>query len=108
MFHCDKRLPCTLPQIRFFHERTKHIEIDCHVVRNAYKEGLIDLFYVRSSEQLADVFTKGASSACFFFLNFQAGSGVACPQSACGGADEIGSAGAAMFEQKQNGVAAHR
>ncbi|KAL0389721.1 UNVERIFIED_CONTAM: Retrovirus-related Pol polyprotein from transposon RE2 [Sesamum calycinum] len=53
-------------------------------------------------------FHKGASSACFFFLNFQAGSGVACPQSRCGGADEIGSAGAAMFEQKQNGVAAHR
>ena len=44
-----------------FHERSKHIEVDFHVVRNRIIDGTLKTlktFYVSTKNQLADVFTK--------------------------------------------------
>ena len=41
-----------------FHARTKHIEVHYHFVRERVLDGNIDLTYVRTDEQVADIFTK--------------------------------------------------
>ena len=41
-----------------FHERTKHIEVDCHFIRENIASGCMTISFVNSNDQLADFFTK--------------------------------------------------
>jgi hypothetical protein len=40
------------------HRRTKHIDIRCHFLRDHQRREDVEIAYVSTKEQLADIFTK--------------------------------------------------
>ncbi|XP_017184174.1 uncharacterized mitochondrial protein AtMg00810-like [Malus domestica] len=67
LLHCDNISAMALATNPVFHSKSKHIEIDCHFVRERVQRGTILLQFVNSADQYADVFTKGLCSPQFRF-----------------------------------------
>ena len=50
------------------HDKTKHVEIDKHLIKEKLKSGLICMPFMSTNEQLANIFTKGLPKEAFKLL----------------------------------------
>ena len=63
--YCDNKSAISIAHNPVQHDRTKHIEIDRHFIKEKLESGLICTPYVPTRHQLADVLTKGLSGDVF-------------------------------------------
>lgn len=65
---CDNMSTINLAKNPVHHSRTKHIEMIHHFIRDHVARGDIELNYVESKSNLADIFTKPLSEKEFSHL----------------------------------------
>lgn len=56
--YCDNNSTIKLSKNPVLHGRSKHIHVRFHFLRDLCKEGVLDLVYCNTAEQVADVMTK--------------------------------------------------
>ncbi len=70
---CDNQSAIRLAKNPEFHQRTKHVDIKYHFIREQYENGVIDLQYVGTENQLADILTKPLETKRFQYLRQKIG-----------------------------------
>ncbi|GKE16496.1 ribonuclease H-like domain-containing protein, partial [Tanacetum coccineum] len=77
LVYCDNVSAVYLSCNPVQHQRTNHIEIDIHFVRDLVAAGQVRVLHVPSRYLFADIFTKGSPSA--LFEEFRSSLSVRCP-----------------------------
>jgi hypothetical protein len=68
--YCDNISAVYMSSNPVQHRRTKHIEIDIHLVREKVALGQVRVLHVPTTAQFADIFTKGLPTSSFTDIRF--------------------------------------
>ncbi|CAL1399701.1 unnamed protein product [Linum trigynum] len=67
--YVDNTSAIQIAQNPVLHDRTKHIEVHLHYIRDLVRDGILRLFHIRSEDQIADLLTKSFSASRHFYLS---------------------------------------
>lgn len=62
---CDNKATIALAHNSVQHDRTKHVEVDRHFIKEKLEAKIIQIPFVKTEDQLADILTKAVSSRIF-------------------------------------------
>ena len=65
--YCDNKATIAIANNPVQHDRTKHVEVDRHFIKQKLDEKVVIFPFVKSEDQLEDILTKTVSSKVFHF-----------------------------------------
>lgn len=71
--YSDSKSAIQLAAKPVYHERSKHIEIDCHFVKEKLQQKLVHISYMPTQNQPADLLSKGLNKIQHEFLQSKLG-----------------------------------
>ncbi|GKC43968.1 hypothetical protein Tco_1061690 [Tanacetum coccineum] len=66
--YCDNKSAIALCCSNVQHSRSKHIDVRYHFIKEQLENGVVELYFVRTEYQLADIFIKSLPRERFHFL----------------------------------------
>nr|GFA24238.1 copia protein [Tanacetum cinerariifolium] len=66
--YCDNKSVIALCCNNVQHPRAKHIDVRYHFIKEQVENGIVELYFIRTKYQLADIFTKPMPRERFNFL----------------------------------------
>jgi hypothetical protein len=73
VIHCDNQSCIKLSENLVFHDRSKHIEMRYHYVRDMVQKNILSIQYVPTTEQTAYILTKPLSLTKFVYFRDKLG-----------------------------------
>ncbi|GKE74882.1 hypothetical protein Tco_1536923 [Tanacetum coccineum] len=66
--YCDSKTAIAISYNPVQHSKTKHIDIWYHFIKERVENGIVELYFVETEYQLADLFTKALPKERFEYL----------------------------------------
>ena len=73
MIMCDNQSCIKLSENLVFHDWSKNIDIQCHFVRDFVQQGVVQLSYTPTGEQVSDILTKALGRTKFDYFGEKMG-----------------------------------
>jgi hypothetical protein len=73
LIHCDNQSCVKLSENHVFSDKSKHIEIKYHYIQDMVQKGVVELQYISTDEQIANILTKSLSRVKYEYFRDKLG-----------------------------------